>query len=89
MDDPNFLNGPYWVTMTNGRTGCVVLDHMRPAALPAYLESLVPDAKVRLVQPLPYPANPKLDGNKSTPFCVSPSTCAGRTSCPRAYACTE
>jgi hypothetical protein len=48
---------------------------------------------------LPYPANPRLnkiehefsDGTKSAcpSFCYSPSTCAGRGSCPHRYACSE
>ena len=44
---------------------------------------------------LPYPANPiiwQFDHpvrGKCPPFCHSPRKCAGKTSCPQSYACSE
>lgn len=44
---------------------------------------------------IPYPANPiiwQLDHpvtGKCPPFCSTPKQCQGRTSCPKAYACSE
>lgn len=42
------------------------------------------------LQRLPYPAEPRLTQADPCPsFCVRPQECAGRGSCPRAYACSE
>lgn len=46
---------------------------------------------IESVQPLPYPAEPRL-GYKSgdcPSFCLQPKVCAGRTSCPRKISCSE
>lgn len=46
-------------------------------------------------KPIPYPANPiiwQLDHpvyGKCPPLCYSPRECVGRTSCPKARACSE
>lgn len=46
-------------------------------------------------QPLPYPAQPiiwQFDHpvhGMCPPFCYSPESCAGRTACPKSYACSE
>ena len=48
-----------------------------------------------VLKSLPYPANPiiwQLDHpvhGKCPPFCSTPSQCAGWTSCPKSYACSE
>jgi hypothetical protein len=49
------------------------------------------DRTVVSMQPLPYPAEPRLVGPLSTcpAFCYQPQSCAGRTSCPRSIACSE
>lgn len=58
--------------------------------------SLVKDhGKVVKVVSLPYPGNPRLVSvsyhkHGATPsFCMHPSQCAGRTSCPRRYSCVD
>jgi hypothetical protein len=47
--------------------------------------------QVTSIQPLPYPAMPRIGTWRSgcPSFCMSPKQCAGRSSCPRSYACTE
>jgi hypothetical protein len=49
-----------------------------------------PGVETTVISSLPYPADPRL-GTTSTcpPFCYSPSVCAGRSSCPKSYACSE
>jgi len=42
------------------------------------------------VKRLPYPANPRLGKQSNCPaFCYSPKQCAGHSSCPKSYACSE
>ncbi len=39
---------------------------------------------------LPYPADPREAPMSQCPsFCYSPAKCAGRTACPKSYACSE
>lgn len=40
---------------------------------------------------LPYPAEPRLNykGDSAPSFCFQPDKCAGHSSCPRNYACSE
>ena len=51
--------------------------------------------KSNAVKTLPYPANPviwQLDhpvSGKTPTFCIRPTQCAGHTSCPQNYSCTE
>jgi hypothetical protein len=40
------------------------------------------------VLPLPYPSR-EGHPNGCPPFCYTPERCAGRTSCPKSYACSE
>ena len=53
------------------------------------------DFKDIAAKELPYPATPviwQLDHpahGKCPTFCYSPNTCAGRSSCPKDYACSE
>lgn len=44
---------------------------------------------VKEILPLPYGARPSLDGERMGDFCHDPEKCAGRTSCPKSYACSE
>jgi hypothetical protein len=46
-------------------------------------------------QSLPYPANPRINrvvwprSGACPSFCYSPTTCAGRTSCPKSHSCVD
>jgi hypothetical protein len=44
---------------------------------------------VKEILSLPYGASPSLDGAEPGDFCYSPALCAGHTSCPKSYACSE
>lgn len=46
-------------------------------------------APVESIQSLPYGAWPSLDGHRPGDFCFTPERCAGWSSCPRNYACSE
>ena len=46
--------------------------------------------KVRSLDVIPYPADPRLDVRSDCPsFCFRPHQCIGNTSCPWDYACSE
>jgi hypothetical protein len=44
---------------------------------------------VKEILPLPYGASPSLDKPSPGDFCTSPERCAGHSSCPKSYACSE
>ncbi len=50
-----------------------------------------PGAEIADVKPLPYPAEPRLGYTRGDcpSFCMHPTKCAGRHSCPRNIACSE
>jgi len=45
--------------------------------------------EVKEILPLPYGARPSLDEEQPGDFCSSPDKCAGHSSCPKNYACSE
>lgn len=89
----------YWLTFTDGSHGCCQGDS--PFDAKRIAEKLtgktVAGGKYQDIAatPLPYPAKPviwQLDhpvGGKEPDFCYTPEQCAGRTSCPKPYACSE
>lgn len=87
--------GAYWVTFVTNRKMCI--EGKDEAAV---RERALPIGEVSKIERLPYPAEPRLEpheeftmtnGTKvSCPsFCLQPSLCVGRGSCPRRYACSE
>jgi hypothetical protein len=89
--------GAYWVRFENGQEMCV--EGPDEAAVRVRAETFADPVRVQSVKRLPYPARPRLEPFESwewqgrnvvTPeFCHSPRRCAGRTSCPQSYACSE
>lgn len=83
----------YWVKLSDGRRGCVVLnvsemmedDQLLNAE--TYVEKELGVAVVTM-QTLPYAATPLLLGSDMT-FCFTPLECVGRTSCPRRRSCCD
>jgi hypothetical protein len=84
----------YWVRFENGKTLCVegqTEDLARARAVTV--------GPVQSIRTLPYPARPRMEPFETwewqgrtvtTPeLCHSPAKCAGRTSCPQNYACSE
>lgn len=51
----------------------------------------IDDAKIVDAKSLPYPGEPRLgyQSGDCPSFCMHPTKCAGRTSCPRSIACSE
>lgn len=74
----------YWVTYTNRGPGCVQGPSEPEARLIAATYGVV-----ATIERLPYPAKPLLNEPESIPFCYSPSTCAGRTCCPKRPSCVS
>lgn len=78
----------YWITFTDKTAGCCEGRDVADAKVRAN-EATGKEIDIALI--LPYPATPLL-GPRLTdcpPFCYSPTECAGRTSCPKNYACSE
>ncbi len=89
----------YWLTFTDGSQGSC--DGVNPYDAKQIAEKIT-GKKVAggesthiAARQLPYPANPivwQFDHpvhGKCPAFCHSPKKCAGRSSCPMSYACSE
>ena len=95
----------YWVTFEDGTSGCVEFKFDGTEAWPERQERVKAateaelSRKVSKVESLPYPANPRLitveyedtKGRKYNcpSFCFSPRECAGSSSCPKRYSCSD
>lgn len=89
----------YWLTFTDNSEACC--EGQSPYDAKRIAEKLtgktVAGGKYENIAAvgLPYPATPiiwQLDhpvGGKCPTFCHSPKTCAGKSSCPKSYACSE
>lgn len=85
----------FWVTFDSGNARCV-----EAATSELATERAATVGVVKSVQQLPYPAEPRMEPHETytwnngtvaaTPsFCYKPRECAGRSSCPQRYACSE
>lgn len=87
------MSAPFWVRFSVHKPGCVEAPSKSEAHdIAAKLTGETPTE----IDRLPYPADPRLnvhrraeDGIACPSFCHSPVECAGRTSCPQRYACSE
>jgi len=92
----------FWITFTDGTSGyCEGQNAFDALRIAEHLtgKTVVPGDGSTKYEPklksLPYPANPviwQLDhpvNGKCPSFCFRPKECAGRTSCPQNYSCTE
>ena len=78
---------PFWVTITGHSPVCVEAVSHEEACAIASKETGMDAASAKI---LPYPAEPRIGEKTSCPsFCYRPRECAGRTSCPQSYACSE
>lgn len=90
---------PYWLTFTDGSEACCEGSSECDAKVIAekLTGKTVAGGQYRDIAAklLPYPAKPiiwQFDhpvSGKCPPFCFSPKQCAGRTACPKSYACSE
>lgn len=83
----------YWVKFETGSPACVEVSGGMDAALAVATE--IAGRKAVSAASLPYPANPRLNRmeyGKHGPcpsFCFTPHQCAGKSFCPKSYACSE
>ncbi len=76
---------PFWIKFEGRSSACVEADN-KESALAIAAEHGKPIAG----DVIPYPATPRLgEQSKCPPFCYSPESCKGRSSCPQNYACSE
>ena len=83
----------WWVDFVSGRSGFVEAPNHAAAIAIGFRET---GNAARRARPIPYPAQPIIFQEPERPgkpqcpaFCYSPNMCAGRTSCPKSYACSE
>jgi hypothetical protein len=79
---------PYWITSDSYPASCV--EDASPELAQRQFEKRT-RARVKEIKPLPYPAEPRISERKMCcpSFCYTPGKCAGHTSCPKAYACSD
>lgn len=77
------------VTFTDGTYGSVSMSG-DDTAVRTIVAQKCPGKTIESIKSLPYPCSPMIhDEFKSLPLCFSPKQCAGRSSCPRNYSCSE
>lgn len=79
----------FWVVFDDRSDGCIKSANIDAARTEA--EAAKPGRRAVEVHVLPYRGRNILNDNGADepPFCTSPNTCRGRTSCPKSYACSE
>lgn len=83
------MPSPYWVKFEGGYAACVEADSAEEAMRQG--DELVEKRGALSALPLPYPAHPRISKvqGQCPSFCHDPHHCAGRTCCPKSYACSE
>lgn len=76
----------YWVTFSNHEPVCVNVFNRDDALRIAAEETGADPVDAR---GLPYTANPQVGKDRWEAWCHSPETCAGYSSCPHKYACSN
>lgn len=94
----------WWVTFADGSQGCIEApvghecEHSWDDKAKSEMLTLAAEIKgvdATKIEPLPYPAKPRLNPQKHEKFgvipsfCFTPRECAGRGSCPKRYSCVE
>lgn len=83
---------PYWVTFNGHAPACMEAPTEQDARADA---ATLTGCEVLTVQNLPYPASPRLRPFEHPQYgcmpdlCMHGEKCAGGTSCPRSYSCSE
>lgn len=83
----------FWITFKGRSSACIQADDEASAVVEA---ATITGCEVTRCHRLPYPASPRLNepinpntGEVTPDFCYKPGECAGRSSCPQNYSCTE
>lgn len=99
----------YWITFADGSTGCLEApipddytsnyDWTKHPPFTAdnalTLASTLKGVQATKAQPLPYPAQPRLNVQQwprygaCPSFCYTPTQCAGHSSCPKRISCVD
>ena len=82
----------YWVRLNIGgkRQSAYCIEATDEAGVAAIVKTVLPDASILATSTLPYPAQPRLGPRSDIPsFCYSPNECAGKSCCPKNYACDD
>lgn len=72
----------WWATYEDARARFIYAKGLEAAKVEAATMG-----EVKTIKTLPYPSSGTPDGTPA--FCYSPSSCAGRTACPRCPSCTS
>ncbi|HEY3498027.1 MAG TPA: hypothetical protein VGK73_25185 [Polyangiaceae bacterium] len=80
------MSWPFWIDFTEGKGACLGAANEGEAL--ALATKLAGRTAVR-ARLLPYAADPLLNRDAGTSLCFDPEHCAGFSSCPKRYACSE
>lgn len=81
---------PWWVTFKDREAACVHTEWTDGEERALELASEATGGGVAIyARPLPYTARPQIGERRTEAWCHSPEKCAGHTSCPHRYACSN
>lgn len=80
---------PWWVKFEERAAACVHTEWSDGDERAILLASEATGAVALSAKPLPYTANPQVGEKKTEAWCHSPEKCAGHSSCPNRYACSN
>lgn len=80
---------PWWVTFEDGKSACVNTEWAGDEDRAVLLASEATGRVGLSAKPLPYQASPQVGALRGEAWCHSPEKCAGRSSCPHRYACSN
>ncbi len=80
---------PWWVKFEYGKPACVNTEWSDDEDRAILLASEATGRVALSAEPLPYQASPQVGTLRAEAWCSSPDTCAGNSSCPRTYACSN
>lgn len=80
---------PWWVKFEDREPACVHTEWSDGEDRAIFLASEATGAIGLSAKPLPYTASPQVGEKRTEAWCRSPEKCAGFSSCPHRYACSN
>lgn len=80
---------PWWVKFEDREPACVFTEWNADEDRAVFLAGEATESVALSAKPLPYPARPQIGPHRDEAWCHSPEKCAGYSSCPNRYACSN
>lgn len=80
---------PWWVKFEDGKSACVNTEWNEDEDRALLLASEATGLVALSAKELPYTASPQIGAKRTEAWCHSPEKCAGHSSCPNRYACSN